>query len=237
MVSDSRKLVLDDLQEKLGYRFKSLDLLNKSLTHKSYTHENKTRVKHNERFEFLGDSVLDLVVSEFMIYEYSDHSEGVLSKIRAAVVNESCLAEMARTIDLGRFLLLGKGEENTKGREKSSLLANAFEALAGALYVDGGLEPVRKSLFPLLKTEIEALENSQNYRDYKSDLQEYTQEKLGCIPSYKVVRESGPDHDKRFEVTATVNDRVEGKGIGRSKKEAEQVAAMMALGQFQSKND
>ena len=232
MLSEHRLEALSSLQDKLGYRFNDVALLNKALTHKSYTHENREKFRHNERFEFLGDSVLDLVVSDFMLRQYSEYNEGVLSKIRAAVVNETSLAGFAREIDLGRFLLLGKGEENTGGRNKSSLLANAFEALAGAIYFDGQLEPVRLVLLPFLKKEIEKNEGKALYLDFKSDLQEYTQNKMNCVPVYKVVGETGPDHEKLFEVAVMVKNKLQGKGEGKSKKEAEQSAAMKALEKY-----
>ncbi|PIR01563.1 MAG: ribonuclease III [Nitrospinae bacterium CG11_big_fil_rev_8_21_14_0_20_45_15] len=234
MLPERRLEELDLLQDRLGYRFNDVELLNKALTHKSYTHENKEQFRHNERFEFLGDSVLDLIVSDFMVRRYSEYNEGVLSKIRAAVVNETSLAGFAREIDLGRFLLLGRGEENTGGRDKSSLLANAFEALAGAIFFDGQLEPVRRALFPFLKKEIERNDGAAFFRDFKSDLQEYTQNKLNCVPVYKVVGESGPDHDKLFEVAVWVKKNLQGKGVGKTKKEAEQSAAMMALESFRT---
>ncbi len=232
MLSEHRLEALMLLQDRLGYRFNDVGLLNKALTHKSYTHENRETFRHNERFEFLGDSVLDLIVSDFMVRQYSELNEGVLSKMRAAVVNETSLAGFAREIDLGRFLLLGKGEENTGGRDKSSLLANAFEALAGAIFFDGQLDPVREALFPLLKKEIERNEGAATLRDFKSDFQEYTQNRLNCVPVYKVVGETGPDHDKLFEVAVSVKKNIQGKGLGKSKKEAEQSAAMKALESF-----
>ena len=197
----------------------------------------RSPVKNNERFEFLGDSVLDLIVSHYMILEYDDLAEGALSKIRAAVVNEACLAKLAKDIDLGQYLLLGKGEHLSGGRQKSSILANTFEALVGALFCDSNLETVSKILMPTLIIEIDKYKDTCKLRDFKSDLQEYTQDKLTCIPSYQVVGEMGPDHDKRFEVEVTVRNKVQGKGNGKSKKEAEQSAAMMALGNYLSIND
>jgi len=232
MVNKERKEELAKLQEMLGYTFKEVKLLNKALTHKSYVNETGKDLKHNERFEFLGDSVLDLIVSEYMIRKYREYKEGVLSKIRAGVVNESCLAKLARQIDLGTFLLLGKGEEMSGGRNKPSLLANAFEALAGAIYYDSNLETAAKILLPSIKKEIKGFIETPESRDYKSDLQEYSQNKMVCIPSYKVIKEIGPDHEKQFEVVVSVKDKNRGKGIGRSKKEAEQAAAKMALEGF-----
>jgi ribonuclease III len=220
------------LQEKLGYTFKEIKLLKKAVTHKSYVNETSDGLKHNERFEFLGDSVLDLIVSDFMVRKYSAYREGTLSKIRAAVVNETCLAGLARKLDLGAFLLLGRGEEMSGGRDKSSLLANAYEAVAGAIYFDSNLETAANVLLPQLQIEINKFADNRTTRDYKSDLQEYTQNKFFCIPVYKVTRETGPDHEKKFEIAASVKDIIMGKGMGRSKKEAEQAAAKVALEKY-----
>ena len=154
MVKRERKEELARLQLTLGYSFKEIKLLNKALTHKSYVNETGEDLKHNERFEFLGDSVLDLIVSEYMIRKYGDYKEGMLSKIRAGVVNESCLAKLALKIDLGDFLLLGKGEEMSGGRKKASLLANAYEALAGAIYFDSNLDATAEVLLPDRKSVV-----------------------------------------------------------------------------------
>ncbi len=232
MLSDARKQGLAELQSALKYQFRRLPLLVKALTHKSYVNENSEELKHNERFEFLGDSVLDLIVSDYMINKYDDYSEGALSKIRASVVNETCLANLARKINLGDYLYLGKGEELSGGKNKSSLLANGFEALVGAMYLDGNLEKVSDALLPLLREEIEKVADNCVFHDFKSDLQEYTQNKFVCIPSYKVVKESGPDHEKIFEVSVTVKSQIHGTGSGKSKKEAEQAAAKKAMENF-----
>ncbi len=232
MVSQKRIQKLALLQEKIGYTFKNPELLNKALTHKSFVNENSQSLKDNERFEFLGDSVLDLIVSSYMIKAYPDFSEGTLSKIRAAVVNESCLAGLARDIDLGQYLLLGKGEESSGGRQKSSLLANAYEAVAGAVYQDSHLEAALDIFLPILKEEISQYANTARFRDYKSDLQEYTQTQFNCIPNYKIVNEKGPDHAKEFEVVVMIQEGIRGRGSGKSKKEAEQGAAKGALESF-----
>ncbi len=234
MVKKERKEELAKLQKTLAYSFMEVKLLNKALTHKSYVNETEENLKHNERFEFLGDSVLDLIVSEYMIRKFSDYKEGVLSKIRAGVVNESCLAKLARKIDLGDYLLLGRGEEMSGGRNKPSLLANAYEALVGAIYFDSNLETAAKVLLPSIKKEIKGFIETPESRDYKSDLQEYTQNKMVCIPAYKVTKEIGPDHEKQFEVVVSIKNKSRGKGMGRSKKEAEQAAAKMALEGFRN---
>ncbi len=234
-VSPERAQEIVPLQQTLGYMFSDLNLLNKALTHKSYVNERNEALKHNERFEFLGDSVLDVLISDYLVRQFSDYAEGTLSKIRAAVVNESSLAGIARKIDLGKYLLLGKGENLSGGRDKSSILADAFEAVAGALFRDGGLESTGKVLLPLLELEMDKYSDSWSFRDFKSDLQEYTQNQFVCTPSYKVVNELGPDHAKEFEIAVSVKNKIMGKGFGKSKKEAEQAAAQMAMGSYSSK--
>jgi ribonuclease III len=229
---ETRMRELVSLQDRTKYKFLDLKLLNKALTHKSYANEKTENLKHNERLEFLGDSVLDVLVSDYLVKEFSDFAEGTLSKIRAAVVNETCLAKLAQKIDLGNYLLLGRGEDLSGGRQKSSILADAFEALAGAVFRDGGLSAASGVFLPLLVEEVEKTAESWSFRDFKSDLQEYTQNKLVCIPSYKVVREIGPDHAKEFEVVVIIKNEEQGKGLGRSKKEAEQAAAKIAMEKF-----
>ena len=228
-LSETRIEQLDSLQDRIKFKFSDIKLLNKALTHRSYANENSNILKHNERLEFLGDSVLDILVSDYLVHKYGEFAEGTLSKIRAAVVNETCLAKLAKSIKLGNYLLLGRGEDLSGGREKASILADTFEALAGAVFCDGRLDAASNIFLPLLKEEITKTAESWSFRDFKSDLQEYTQNKLVCIPSYKVVREIGPDHAKEFEVVVIIKNEVEGKGFGRSKKEAEQAAAKMAM--------
>lgn len=229
MLSTERIQELASLQKQIGYTFRDISLLNKALTHKSYVNENSQPLKDNERFEFLGDSVLDLIVSGYMIKAYPDFSEGTLSKIRAAVVNESCLADLARQLDLGKYLLLGKGEESSGGRKKNSLLANAYEALAGAVYFDSNLETTTDTYLPVLDQEIAKYADTARFRDYKSELQEYTQTHFNCIPSYRIMNEKGPAHAKEFEMAVLVQENIRGQGNGKSKKEAEQSAAKSAL--------
>jgi ribonuclease III len=230
--SEIRMDELSSLQKGTKYKFIDIKLLNKALTHKSYANEKSENLKHNERLEFLGDSVLDILVSDYLVKQFSNFAEGTLSKIRAAVVNETCLAKIAQKINLGHYLLLGKGEDLSGGRQKPSILADAFEAFAGAVFRDGGLNAASELFLPLLVEEISKAEESWSFRDFKSDLQEYTQNKLSCIPFYKVVREFGPDHAKEFEVAVVIKNKEQGKGLGRSKKEAEQAAAKIAMGKF-----
>jgi ribonuclease-3 len=232
MLPTERTQELTFLQKQIGYTFRNISLLNKALTHKSYVNENSEPLKDNERFEFLGDSVLDLIVSGYMTKAFPDFAEGTLSKIRAAVVNESCFAELARQMNLGRYLLLGKGEASSGGREKNSLLANAYEALAGAVYFDSNLETALELYLPVLSVEIAKYADTACFRDYKSELQEYTQTHFNCIPNYQIMNEKGPAHAKEFEVAVLVQENVRGRGNGRSKKEAEQGAAKAALESF-----
>ena len=232
MLPTERTQELNSFQKKMGYTFRNILLLNKALTHKSYVNENSESLKDNERFEFLGDSVLDLIVSDYSVKTFPGFAEGTLSKIRAAVVNESCLAKLARQIDLGDYLLLGKGEAASGGREKNSLLANAYEALAGAIYFDSNLETALDIYLPVLSKEIAKYAETARFRDYKSELQEYTQTHFNCIPNYKIVNEKGPAHAKEFEVVVLVQGNSHGGGTGKSKKEAEQAAANSALASF-----
>ena len=229
MSSGKKKENLQPFQKNLGYTFNNLQLLRKALTHKSFVNETAEPTKNNERFEFMGDSVLDMIVSDYMVRNYPDLAEGPLSKIRAAVVNEACLADLARSMDLGQYLLLGKGEELSGGRQKNSLLADAYEAVAGAVYFDSNMETVFRIFLPELKNKIIQCAETSNYRDFKSELQEYTQIHLSCVPTYRVIKETGPDHSKQFQVGALIQEEIRGQGTGRTKKEAEQDAAKAAL--------
>lgn len=224
---------LDVLQTLLDYRFHNARLLEEALTHKSYVNEQRPAASsHNERLEFLGDAVLSLLVSEQLAILLPHAPEGALSKHKARLVSESMLAEVAKRLKLGSCLRLGRGEELSGGREKDSLLADAVEAVIAAVYLDGGLESSRRVVIRLFQQEFSHVV-SQRHRpgedDYKTQVQEWCQRRFDSLPSYAVVRESGPDHDKLFEVEVTVNGEVVGRGTGRSKKEAEQSAAKQAL--------
>jgi len=219
-----------ELQEKLGYRFTDAGLLRQALTHKSYANENRSDgVKHNERLEFLGDTVLDFVISDFIMRVCPDSPEGRLSKLRSVSVSEANLSRIARGLGLGEYLLLGRGEEQTGGRDKSSLLANAVEAVIAAVYLDGGLEPARDLILKLFGEDVKKIADDGLSHDPKTDLQEFCQSRFGELPRYEVVSESGPDHLKVFEVEISAAGKVIGRASGRSKKEAEQTAAAAAL--------
>ena len=227
---------IEAVQRLLGYRFHQPRLLEEALTHKSYSNERRSRDRtQNERLEFLGDAVLSLVMSEYLAAEFPGSNEGGLSKLKAHLVSEASLAKAARRMKLGRLLRLGKGEELSKGREKHSRLADALEALIAAIYLDGGLEASRKFTLQVLEEELLATRAEQarpGMEDYKTQLQEVCQKRYESLPQYETVRESGPDHEKVFEVELTIQGVMRGIGRGRSKKEAEQMAAKEALTQL-----
>jgi ribonuclease-3 len=226
---------IDSLQAALSYRFRNRALLEEALTHSSYVNEQRqSAVSHNERLEFLGDAVLSLVMTESLASTLPGLTEGALSKLKARLVSESSLACVARRIQLGQYLRLGKGEDRSKGREKESLLADALEAVIAAVHLDGGFDAGRTvtlRLFAEELQEIAAQGTSPGSGDFKTQFQEWCQKRYDLLPRYQTVRESGPDHDKVFEVEVWVNDEVKGVGSGRSKKEAEQSAARKALEQ------
>ncbi len=221
------KTDLKELQNKLDYQFKNEELLLRALSHSSYANENhETCAGSNERLEFLGDSVLGFITAENFFTNYTKFPEGELTKLRANMVCEKSLAGFAREINLGEYLLLGKGEVVTGGRNRPSIQADAFEAVIAAIYLDGGMESARKFVLHYID---EAIKKHQSIKDYKTILQEVVQKNPGEIIEYVLVGESGPDHDKRFEVEVHLNSNVIGKGIGKSKKRAEQEAAREAL--------
>ena len=228
----------ETLEAKLGYVFSNSAYLENALTHSSYSNEQRAKKVHipcNERLEFLGDSVLSIIVSEYLYNNYKGVPEGELTKLRAAVVQSSALASYARKVELGKYLYLGVGEEKTNGRERQSLLENAFEALLAAIYLDAGAEGKKKVsafLMPLVKDELERLGTRAMTSDYKTELQQLIQQAEGDFLEYETVGEKGPDHKKTFEVVAKLNSNVIGRGEGRTKREAEQNAAKEALELF-----
>jgi ribonuclease III len=229
-ITKVEKKRLRDLEKKIGYRFRNLHLLKKALTHKSYANEKKLdATDHNERFEFLGDAVLELVVSHLLMENYPESSEGELSKIRASLVNEKTLALVAVQHDIGDYLLLGKGEELGEGRSKPSLLSDAMEAVLGAVYLDRGFKKAYKVIRTIALELFDQVGKEGFYRDYKTLLQERAQVLFKTVPKYKLVNELGPDHDKTFEVNLLIRGEVLGIGRGKSKKGAEQNAAREAL--------
>lgn len=212
----------EQLEQVLHYHFKNPALLRIAMTHTSFANESKVPTRHNERLEFLGDSVLSVVAADYL-FHHSTRPEGELTRMRASLVSEEALYRFACEIDLGSYLRLGRGEELGGGRTRPSVVSDAFEALIAALYLDGGLETARAFILPFLT------EGKTADPDYKTKLQELVQETPGAALQYTVVGESGPDHDKTFEVQVSLNDKPVASGRGRSKKAAEQQAARQAL--------
>ena len=229
MRPDETKARCAELEARLGHSFRNAALCETALTHTSWVNEaGQPERSDNERLEFLGDAVLDLVVSDLLMRRFPDRREGDLSRARAALVSEPGLAQVAVALELGRFILLGKGEERTGGRGRPSILANALEALMGAIYIDAGFDAAAAVASRLFESRIEEVDQHARL-DYKSRLQERAQALWQTAPVYEVVAEEGPDHDKRFEVALSLAGRPYGRAIGRSKKEAVQGAAAAAL--------
>lgn len=222
----------EELEKRIGYHFKNQALLDQALTHSSFSNEQKINKKpHYERLEFLGDAVLELVTSDFLYHKYPDMAEGKLSKTRASMVCESSLALCAEELELGCFLLLGKGEESDRGRIKASIIADVMEAIIGAIYLDGGMEPARAHIYRFILSD---LEHKTLFYDSKSSLQEYIQKNLKKEFHYELVEVSGPEHEKVFKVEVLMEGVRLGSGQGRTKKAAEQKAAYEALTGFQA---
>jgi ribonuclease III len=220
---------IDPLQNSLAYFFKDISILEQALTHRSYANEHPTaQASHNERLEFLGDAVLNLVLSDILLRKFPDLPEGSLSKLRAGQVNETRLAQLSVQLGLGAYLLMGKGEECTGGRQKASLLANALEAILGAIYLDGGFPSAADFVGRLFQSQLDEGPD-QSSQDHKTLLQEYCQGKIKTVPVYRVFREEGPDHKKIFFVEVKITDEVISTGRGKTKKEAQQKAAEEAL--------
>ncbi len=215
---------IDTLEKTLGYTFKDKKLLIEALTHKSYK-----QPYDNERLEFLGDAVLDLVVGEYLFKKFSKSDEGNLSKIRASLVNETGFDKLARSLNLGECIFLSNAEQNNGGREKSSLLSNAFEAVMGAIYLEAGLPKVQTIAIALIEKNHNEISLDSLFRDFKTTLQELTQARFGITPEYKVVASRGPDHMKEFEVAVIIQDKEYARGSGKSKKIAQQESAKIAV--------
>jgi ribonuclease-3 len=220
---------LSNLEKTLGYRFTDLRLLQKALVHSSYSFEQSQGTKNNEKLEFLGDAVLDLVIGHILFHRYEKLHEGELTRLRSSLVNEHHLAKMARDIDLGTYLALGKGEDASRGRDKSSILSCAYEAVVGAVFEDGGYSIVNELVERFFLPDIEGKKEELLLADAKSRLQERLQEKHNEAPTYKIDAEEGPSHQKLFTISVCFRDQVLGTGMAGSKKEAEQRAATVAL--------
>ena len=215
---------LDELEKTLDYHFEDPQLLIEALTHKSYK-----QPYNNERLEFLGDAVLDLVVGEYLFRTFPNFDEGKLSKMRASLVNEEGFTRLAEHINLGEFIFLSNAEENNNGREKPSLLSNAFEAVMGAIYLQVGLKHVETLMYKYLSEVYPVIDMSTLFKDFKTTLQELTQAEFGVTPDYRLVTTSGPDHKKEFEIAVYIQDVEHAKAKGKSKKVAQQEAAFLAL--------
>ncbi len=256
---------LQSFQELINYSFRNVAFLNEALTHKSFIHEKLREndclfaclsedaqllpsrrqadrcqvrpgpVGYNQRLEFLGDALLGMVISEYLYRRFPQYLEGKLSKMKSLLVNRTLLVRKAREVRLGEYFLLGKGEESAGGRGRASLLADGFEALIGAIYLDGGLSAGRRFILERLEPELEGLElEAAGENDYKSNLQEYTQAEFGQIPLYRVISTQGPSHQKTFEISVSLKGKICGKGQGGTKKSAEQQAAREALEELRS---
>lgn len=224
---------LDEIQRRLAYRFRQPRLLLEALTHTSYLNEARiSEGTDNERLEFLGDAVLDLVVSEYLLHAFPESAEGDLSKLRARLVSERTLARVAKKIGLGEQIRLGRGETKTEGRSKPSILADALEAVFAGVYLDGGMDAATACVKAAFSDELASCDRSLARGDFKTDLQELCQRDFEMLPQYRTIRETGPDHEKQFEVEILIRGERYGAGVGKSKKEAEQAAAKQALEQL-----
>ncbi len=234
----SRRIAsLQDLQARLGVQFHDLSHLDMALTHSSYANESKRHIMHNERLEFLGDAVLELASSTYLYEHFPQLPEGELTKTRAGIVCSATLARLAEALRLGEMLLLGHGEEMSGGRSRTSNLEDVFEAVIGAIYLDQGWDIAKDYVLRQLSPEFERIEQGKSHRDHKTVLQEVVQRNPSDRISYVELSASGPDHDRSYEFAVCINDEVWGKGTGRSKKEAEQMAAREALERLEHKKN
>lgn len=231
-ISPQREKELSELEKKLGTFFLNKNLLNQSLTHSSFGHEKK--ISDNERLEFLGDAILKLVISEYLYHKFPERAEGDLTKIRAAVISDETLATIGRKLSLGNYLLLSPNEKRSGGTKRKSNLANTFEAVIGAVFLDAGLGKSRELILNFLSPEIEKTSRVGYITDYKSALQEYTQKRKWQLPRYRVIKETGPRHRRVFWMEVKVCGRRYGVGKGRNKKESEQRAATRALNKLKN---
>jgi len=228
---------LGNLETSLKLKFKNKDILKNAFIHRSYLNEHpEVSIPHNERLEFLGDAVLGLIVSEHLFNKYPNHPEGDLTNFRSSLVNARTLSTAAASLELGQYLYLSKGEESTGGRTRQYILANTFEALVGAIYIDQGLSATKKFVEKFLLIYLDDIIDKKLYKDFKSLLQEKSQEQLGVTPSYRVVEEQGPDHAKIFRTAVYLNNKKISTGTGNSKQAAEQQAAKQALETWSKKN-
>ncbi|ACZ01248.1 ribonuclease III [Streptobacillus moniliformis] len=225
-----KKMDLEKLMSKINYTFKNKKLLLEALTHSSYVNEhNFPNIKDNERLEFLGDSVMDLITTEYIYKNNLKSNEGELSKIKSQIISETVFSTISRDLNLGNYIFLSNGENMSGGRERNSVLGDVFEAMVGAIYLDSDYATTRDVVLKLLESKINNLDKIEWVSDYKSALQEITQLKYKVTPIYTVLSEIGPDHDKTFEIEVRVEERLYGKGVAKSKKMAEKIAAKQAI--------
>ncbi len=218
------------IEQALGLCFDNKELLQRALTHRSYLNENRDYpFGDNERLEFLGDAVLDFMIGEYLFHRFPDQAEGILTSLRAALVRTEALAEFATQINLGDHILLGHGEQDSGGRERPAVLCGTFEALVGALYLDRGLEQVQNFIMPIFEPALDRILQNESHKDAKSVLQELSQAYLGYTPRYHTIDTHGPDHDKEFVLSVTINGVIYGRGCGRNKQAAAQAAAAEAM--------
>ena len=230
ILKKEKDLMSNNLEKKLDYKFKNRTLLKEALTHPSFQKKSlKDKKANNQRLEFLGDSVLNLIVTEYLYRKLTSFSEGKLTKIKSVMVSKDILAKWAGYLSLGKYIILGKGEDSTGGRKKLSILADCFEALLGAIYIDSGLQKAKKIISLFIKKETELIIKGKHGEDYKTLLQEISQKKMKCLPEYCLIKEKGPDHKKIFSIEVRLKKIVYGTGTGENKKEAEQEAAQDAL--------
>jgi len=217
-------MIAEDLQKSLGYQFRDEKLITEALTHRSYS-----KNFNNERLEYLGDAVLDLIVGEYLYHLFPEAEEGILSKLRAALVNEDAFTKLAKRLNLGKYLFLSPAEENNGGREKPSILSSAFEAIIGALYLEAGFDKAKEIALKLIKEEYPTITPDELLKDYKTTLQEITQAHFGVVPEYKLLSAKGPDHKKEFEIGVFINDKEYARAKGKSKKAAQQEGAKLTI--------
>lgn len=230
-------ILLSELEKKIGITFKNEELLKEALTHRSYLNENPSwPLPHNERLEFLGDAVLEIIVTEFLYHRYPEYQEGTLTALRAALVNYLMLSEVAKIINLEEYIFFSRGEAKDTGKARDVILANAMESLIGAIYLDSGYEKAQKFINTFITCHIERVMKEELYKDPKSHLQEIVQEKMKVTPMYKVLGEKGPDHQKEFFVGVFFGNTCAAEGAGTSKQEAERNAAENALGKFEKQD-
>jgi ribonuclease-3 len=231
-VNQVRKKELQLFEKNAGIRFRKLDFLNLAFSHRSYANESKESIENNEKLEFLGDSVLGLVVSEYLYKTLTDKNEGDLARIKSFVVSEDSLAIIAKILKIDNFILIGKGEEYSGGRNKKAILADCMEAVFGAYFIDSGFKASQNFILKYLVPEINKVLENRHKKDYKTLLQEYVQKSFKNYPKYSLMKKVGPDHDRTFWIEVKVENEVFGPGIGKNKKEAEQMAAALAYKHF-----